>query len=106
MITPDVVMTTRYAIAFHDLQKEGYLNFGVLPDTCVSLEDAQSMLASRAEEVLDELVTVDAELDREPANYEIQFDDDNQSVAIVDLGGGLMGQRLIHTILTIQTIVV
>ena len=97
---------SRYAIAFHDLQKEGYLNFGVLPDTCGTLEDAKVMMAFRAEEVLDELVTLDAEANREPANYEIQFDDDNLSVAISDLGGGLMGQRLIHTVMTIQTIIV
>ena len=98
--------TTGYVIAFHDLQKTGYLNFGVLPDSFGDLEDAKRAMAFRAEEVLDELVTIDAEEMREPANYEIQFDDDNQSVAVVDLGGGMMGQRLIHTILTIQVIAV
>lgn len=98
--------TSGYVIAFNDLQKPGYLNFGVLPDSYANLEDAKIAMAFRAEELLDELVTIDAEEMREPANYEIQFDDDNQSVAIADLGGGMMGQRLIHTVMTIQTIVV
>lgn len=97
---------SRYVIAFNDMQKQGYLNFGVLPDSFPTLEAAKIAMAHRAEEVLDELVTIDAEEGREAGNYEIQPDSDGESTAVIEPDGGIMGQRRIHTILTIQTIVV
>lgn len=99
-------MSTRYVVVFNDLQKPGYMNFGVLPDTRGSLQEAEIMMAHRAEELMDELATVDIDNDRDPGNYEMRYDDDKLSVAIVDIDGGNFHMRVIHTILTIQPIVV
>lgn len=98
--------TTGYVIAFNDLQKPGYMNFGVLSDTYANLKDAELAMAHRAEEALEELITADIDAGREEANYELKYDDDRLSVAVVDIDGGFFSSRVIHTILTIQTITV
>jgi len=100
-------MGTRYVIAFNDLQKPGYLNFGILPNVFTAdLKEAELLMAHRAEELVDELVTVDIDANRDPGNYAIHYDEDRLSVAVVDVDGGIFNQRVVHTILTIQTVAV
>lgn len=96
--------TTGYVIAFNDLQKPGYTAFGVLTTTYATIEDAKAAMAFRAEEVIDELVSVDAENDRESGGYEIQSNDNGESIAVVEPDGGIMGSRRVHTVFMIQPI--
>lgn len=98
--------TSRYAIAFNAPQQPGYMTFGVLPDTCATLEEAKILMAHRAEEWVDEQTEQDAARGHFDQCYEIQTDEDGEAIGIVDPDGGAFGTRIIHMIFSIQVIVV